>query len=556
MNIARAALVILLSLTILCGLLLIRYAYKRRGIPGANGFILLAFSAIAYIAAYIGEISSDDLQTAMFWFDLEHIPIPIQHYLWLILSLQYCKVPKRYLQYAGYIGLYHPILYMLIYYTNDIHHLYISSFSFVSNGYFPVIITVKGPFFFLVVASGTLLAIVSCMIYLQGLIKSSNLHRYGYMIMILASVFPWLAVYLNAADLSYLGIDYFPVFSALSGVIYILGIFKFRIFNVIPIATEIVFRQSKEGVMIIDMSESIVDVNEAFVRIYPELKNLYTNRNLVSFLEKHPELKGINESEMFKYKLVKDGVERHYSVSVTRIIEEGNVENGKIVYLDDISAYVENQIALESIAMAAVSKAETNEISFLQAQIKPHFLNNILSVIGSMITRDPHGARELIGNLGEYLANSCYFDSSSPMVSLEQELEAINTYVAIERARFGDRLNYHVVCSNIPDIMIPKLILQPLIENSIQHGILKKAEGGNVWLIITAGETGVSFEIKDDGVGTDEDRLNKILSGVAEKNGIGINNINKRLIMYYGDGLTIKSTKNSGTSARFSIPYK
>lgn len=556
MNATRFALVLLLLLTIVCAVLLIKYAYKRRNIPGAKGFILLTLSAIAYIATYIGEICSNDLQTAMFWFNLEHIPIPIQHYLWLVMSMQYCKVSEKHLKMAVYLGLYHPILYFIVFYTNNIHHLYISSYSFVSNGYFPVIVTVKGPLFFLMVASGTFLGIVSCVVYFKGMVKSSGLHRYGYVVMVFASLFPWIAVYMNAANKNYLGIDYFPVFSAISGVIYIFGIFKFRIFNVIPIAAEIVFRQSKEGVMLIDMADCIVDVNEAFINIYPELKHLYDHKNLSSFLKNHPELSGINDKiRSFQYKLGENGRERHYSVEVTRIMAEDEFQIGKIVYLNDITSYVENQIALESIALAAVSKAETNEISFLQAQIKPHFLNNILSVIGSMITRDPQGARELIGNLGEYLANSCYFDNSSPMVLLEQELETINTYVAIEKARFGERLNYHTVCDKISNIKIPRLILQPLVENSIQHGILKKAEGGNVWLIITMGESKVSFEIKDDGAGISEDKLQEILLEAPEKQGIGIYNIHRRLLKYYGEGLTIKSTKGIGTSAKFSIPF-
>jgi len=556
MNVAKLILITLLSVTIICAVLLIKYAYKRRNISEVNCFILLMISAIVYSGAYIGEIGSTNMQTAMLWFYLEHIIIPVQHYLWMLMSLEYCKVSKKYLRIAKYVGLCHPISYLLIFFTNSLHHLYISSYRFENNGYFDVIVSVKGPLYTLMIASGTFLGIISMAFYVRGLIKSSSLHRHGYRIMIVASLLPWIAVYLSAVDRNYLGIDYFPVVSSISGILYMFGIFKFRIFNVIPIATEIVFRQSKEGIMLIDLADYIIDVNDAFISVYPELKYLYPRYTINSFLQNHPELNGINEEKsIFQYNLKQNGNERHYSVVVTNITMDEAIVIGRIVSLNDITIYVENQKMLELIALTAINKANINEISFLQAQIKPHFINNSLSVIGSMITRDPYGARELIGNLGEYLANCYYFDSSSPYVLLEQELETINTYVNIEKARFGERVKFHVVCDEIPEVNIPRLIIQPLVENSIRHGILKKAVGGNVWLIMILEEFKISFEIRDDGVGIFEEKLLGLLNGTSEKQGIGIHNIHKRLLQYYGEGLKINSTEGEGTSITFSIPF-
>lgn len=100
---------------------------------------------------------------------------------------------------------------------------------------------------------------------------------------------------------------------------------------------------------------------------------------------------------------------------------DDNFEIGKVLTITDITLFVEKQKSLESIASTAIYQAETSELSFLQAQIKPHFLNNTLSVIGSMITRSPQEAEALIAELGEYLANCYYFDSTSPMALLEKE---------------------------------------------------------------------------------------------------------------------------------------
>ncbi|SET34582.1 two-component system, LytT family, sensor kinase [Natronincola peptidivorans] len=557
MNMVQLTFTLVLLGTIFCAIALILYAYKRRGMPGANYFIMLLMAAIVYSGAYIGEINANDFSTAMFWFHLQHIPIPIQHYLWMVMSLEYARVSKKHLKIAKYAGLYHPILYMLIYYTNHLHHLYISSYSFESNGYFSVIISTKEPLFFLLVASGTSLGIISMFFYIRGLLRTSKFHRYGYFIMIIASIFPWITVYLNATNNSYLGIDYFPVVSVLSGFLYVFGIFYFRIFNTIPIATETVFKQSREGIILIDLRDHIIDVNDAVTKLYPVLKAPSYDYTFTSFLESHPELKGISEENpITEFKLPQNGEERYYSAQITKISGEDSLEIGKILTITDITLFVENQKTLEYIASTAIDKAETSEISFLQAQINPHFLNNTLSVIGAMIKRDPDGARELIGNLGEYLTNSCYFDHTNPMVLLEDELEAVNTYVAIEKTRFGDRLNFHIVCKDTPKVHIPRLILQPLVENSIRHGILRKAEGGNVWLTISQDDRKISFEIKDDGVGIPRDKLQGLTKEEKEDQGIGIYNIHRRLLKHYGEGLKIESKEAAGTSVIFSIPYQ
>jgi Putative regulator of cell autolysis len=525
--------------------------------PGANYFILLLITAIINNSGYIGEINSNNLPSAMFWFNIEHIAIPMEHYLWLMMSLEYVRVPKKYLQMAKYVMLYHPISYFIVYYTNNMHHLYISLYRFESNGYFPVIVSSKGPLYIVMVASGTLIGLISTAFYIRGYLQSPRLHRYGHLIMIIASLFPWFSVYLDATNTSYLGIDYYPVVSIFSGLLYAFGIFKFRVFNTIPLAMKTVFRQSKEGTLLIDLTDRIIDVNDAFLKLYPELNELSNKQSFASFIKAHPEFNDIlDENVKLQYQKTINGEVRHYSAEIIKILTEDGLQIGKILTINDVTLFVKHQKRLESIASNALNKAETNEISFLQAQIKPHFLNNTLSVIASMITRDPDEAKNLIANLGEYLANCCYFDSTSVMVFLDKEIESVRTYVAIEKARFRERLNFQVVCESIPKIMVPRLVLQPLVENAIRHGILKKAEDGNVWLKISCEGGKVCFEIKDDGVGMPEEEIGALDISADQKNGIGLLNIHKRLLKHYGEGLKIASVMGQGTSVTFSLPMR
>lgn len=552
----RLAYTIVLFSSVPIAATLIVYAFRRRSVPGAGYFIAIMAAAILYSCFYAAEINARSREAAMLWFDLEHIPIPIQHYLWLMMSLAYAGVSQKTLRVYGRVMLYHPVAYYLIYFTNRFHHLYISSLQFRGNGYFDVLFTVKGPLFFALIASGTLIGLIATAYYFRGYRKAPRLQRGGYVCMIVASLAPWASVYANLAGFNTLGLDYFPGVSVVSGLLYAFGMFRYSLFNAIPIATEAVFRQSRDGVAIMDRLNQIVDANDAFLALYPGLGGLSRKLPFSRFAQEHPELKSmLTGTAKLDFQREENGETRYFSAEITGITSENSrLLIGRILTVEDITWYITYQKQLEQIASSALSRAESNELSFLQAQIKPHFLNNTLSVIASMITRSPEEAKALIAELGEHLANCYYFDDASPMISLEKELENVNTYVSIEKARFRERLNFHLVCGQVPRIDVPRLCIQPLVENAIRHGIGKKARPGNVWLVISEEDERIRFLVKDDGAGMEQAAALALLNAANTGRGIGISNIHKRLCKYYGEGLQITAVPEEGTEVSFLIP--
>ncbi|MEN6328126.1 MAG: ATP-binding protein [Syntrophomonas sp.] len=201
----------------------------------------------------------------------------------------------------------------------------------------------------------------------------------------------------------------------------------------------------------------------------------------------------------------------------------------------------------------AVERSIANEISFLQAQSKPHFLYNALSVIASLSTADPQESRKLIVKLSEYLRNSFDFDSFEDLIPIFKELELVDSYIEIEKARFGDRLDFEFICDDMPELTIPRLVIQPLVENAIRHGIMKKVDGGRVYLKIWPEDQKIYFEIGDDGVGMTEEEQQNIMRG--ESQGVGVKNIDRRLKKYYGTGLEFTSTAGKGTVVKYYIPF-
>jgi two-component system LytT family sensor kinase len=190
------------------------------------------------------------------------------------------------------------------------------------------------------------------------------------------------------------------------------------------------------------------------------------------------------------------------------------------------------------------------KIESLKSQINPHFLFNTLASISSLIRSQPETARTLIIKLSGLLRR--LIRSHQHFVTLREELEAIDEYLDIEVARFGSRLRVlKDINPETVDVIVPSMILQPLVENSIRHGLARKVGPCSI-VIRSRRENGRAIiEVEDDGMGFLIDRLDEPMSS-----GIGLANVRERLHVIYGSGyqLTLTSEPGEGTTARIEIP--
>ena len=190
----------------------------------------------------------------------------------------------------------------------------------------------------------------------------------------------------------------------------------------------------------------------------------------------------------------------------------------------------------------------------LQNQINPHFLFNTLNSISSLVRFDPDAARELIFKLATILRR--LLNSSEAFAPLREEFEFIDNYLDIEVVRFGrDKLRVVKELDPISlDVMVPSMLLQPLVENSIKHGLSTKIEGGSIYLRSRVSESKLVIEVEDDGVGMG--RVPLAGRGTWPGMGIGMANISERLQVLYGDTarMTIDSHEGKGTLIRIRLP--
>ncbi|MCD4712534.1 MAG: histidine kinase [Clostridiales bacterium] len=194
------------------------------------------------------------------------------------------------------------------------------------------------------------------------------------------------------------------------------------------------------------------------------------------------------------------------------------------------------------------------ELSVLQAKINPHFLFNALNTIHALIRIKPEQARDLLVKFSDYFRNNIIHNDC--IITLEKELDQVMAYLELEKARFGDRLQIEFEVPENLDIEVPPLIIQPLIENAIKHGIFKHKSSGKVKIKITAFEERYEVSIEDDGIGIDPFIVESIYSIDETTNHIGLLTTHKRLLATYKNnkGLYFETKPDIGTLVSFIIP--
>jgi LytS/YehU family sensor histidine kinase len=188
------------------------------------------------------------------------------------------------------------------------------------------------------------------------------------------------------------------------------------------------------------------------------------------------------------------------------------------------------------------------QLHALGAQLQPHFLFNTLHMISALVRHDPKRAEQLIARLSDLLREM--LDNGERVeVSLAEELAFLEKYIEIQEARFGPRLQVHFeIAPSVRSARVPRLVLQPLLENAIRHGIARRSEPGTVVIGAAIADGLLVMTVRDDGVGVPQ-------SGPARE-GVGLSSTRARLLQLYGSAsrFTIAPADGGGTLCTIHIP--
>lgn len=190
-----------------------------------------------------------------------------------------------------------------------------------------------------------------------------------------------------------------------------------------------------------------------------------------------------------------------------------------------------------------------SELSALKAQLNPHFLYNVFNTINATMPPKAEKSRNMVAKLSDLFRYQLKA-SKEEFVTLKEELDFVMKYLDLEKERFGERLEYHFdVDEKALQNLIPPILIQPLVENSIKHGISSQINGGEVIISITSRQGQLNVNISDTGVGLQNQTESMVL-----KKGIGLSNTHERLTKMYGSGLKIMNKESGGLEVGFSIP--
>ncbi len=208
----------------------------------------------------------------------------------------------------------------------------------------------------------------------------------------------------------------------------------------------------------------------------------------------------------------------------------------------------------EKDAAQLKSELAQAQLKALKMQIQPHFLFNTLNSISSLVLTDPPTAYEMIAKLGDFLRLTLDYNEDQ-MVLLQEEIRFLRAYLEIEQKRFSDRLQVKFdVEDTVLSVIVPHLVLQPIVENSIKHAMSQRSSGGKIIIKARKIEQLLSIQIEDNGTGN---AISSYETNIGSDSGTGLENIRSRLKHHYGENFDFELNKNldNGMTVNLILPF-
>lgn len=208
---------------------------------------------------------------------------------------------------------------------------------------------------------------------------------------------------------------------------------------------------------------------------------------------------------------------------------------------------------IEEESLHLNNRIRITDLNYLRAQIRPHFIFNALGTISSTISKDPDEGKNLLLDFSDFLRGCYSIDREDGLTTLGTEMNTVQSYLSLEKARFRDRLTVVYVLKADESCIVPVLSIQPLVENAVLHGLMPKLDGGTLTISTWQEDGYTHISVEDDGVGIDVNDSDADLDKSGK--GIGISNINRRLSILYNSSLQIQSAIGKGTRIEMIIPF-
>jgi two-component system, LytTR family, sensor kinase len=247
--------------------------------------------------------------------------------------------------------------------------------------------------------------------------------------------------------------------------------------------------------------------------------------------------------------LVVDG-----SIVGSLLVVGSETDGGLVRTAEQVGTLVSRQVELAELH-AAKARLAGAQLTALRAQMSPHFLFNALTAIASVVPDDPQRGNELLLRFAQFTRYR--LRSQTAFVTLADEMEATDTYLELERARFGDRLQVSIsVSPEVLSVAVPSLTIQPLVENALRHGLEARPGPARLSIRVDDGGADAVVTIDDDGVGADPHDVEAKLNSHDDADHLGLANVDERLRLAFGPqhGLVVDTAPGAGMRVTMRLP--
>lgn len=566
------------------------YAWSRRPAPGAASLALLMLGAAAFALPYGLQMASDDLSTALFWYKLSFPGGVSLVPAWLIFALEYAGherwLTKRNLALVAVV----PLLSVLLGWTNELHSLYGSDFRMDTSGPFPVLSWRQGPGFWIHAAYAYVLALVATALLVKAARGAPRWYAGQAAWLLIGAGITWGGNLIFALGLSPIPqIDPSPFTFTLTGLAWSWGIFRYRLFDIVPVARGIVFENMSDGVIVLDTQNRVVDLNPAAGRILNRPRSQVIGQPMESILvarsdliERYGEVATAHE----KIAVEGEGGLRHFDLRISPLHDQRSRLRGRLVVLGDITEQVQAEEALTQQAWElAHSNAELRRFTYvashhlqeplrmvtLYAQLLARrYTGQLDAEADQFITFITEGAtytRQLIRDLLVYSRidqGGATFELVPCDAVLDQALDNLRTIIEESGAA--------VTHGPLPTVMADPTQLGQVFQNLIDNAIKFHGEGTPRVHVSArqgqdvAGEGGGNddawlFAVCDEGVGIDpaySERIFEVFQRLHTREaypgtGIGLA-ICKKIVEHHGGRIWVESQPGEGATFYFTLP--
>ncbi len=574
---------ILLCLATALMLFVAAMSYRKRHLPVARTMIFIMLGAACYAMGYALEILSVTLQGVKLSLQFEYLGIPFVSAFWLLLVIQFTGMAAKHRRWLVSALFVVPAATFVLHLTNDWHHLVYEAYVPNLDTNIPVYTTIKGPWYSVHGVYNYTILLFGCLLFIPMYLRALPIVRKQIVVLIMGAAVPML---FNIAYMFNRVIDFTPMGFAASGVFYAWGIFRFDLLRLTPLAFAKVFDTIREGVVLLDYEDRIVNCNQAAENVFPELASpMAAPARSTDALAAYPDLlrrvaASDGRDDRFAWQRSDGNSSKHYMCTLTYIYDSGNLI-GKMLMLSDVTELMENESRLRENARQL---SELNAFKDKLFTVVAHDIRDPIAHLVSLtellgeaaagleaehaevfqvLRGQVGGTFQLVDNLLDWYRSQNGQVSFRPMAwsvrqVVRQALSLVGPRAEMKRIRMTESIDGELTVTADKEML--DLILRNLLSNAIKFtGI-----GGEISVGASVQGDTVSIAVNDNGAGIDEEtslllrREEMFFNGPGDGRGGGKVRFGlvlaREFLRIHGGSLRFDSTPGQGSTFVFTLP--